>query len=97
MNPESYFEAGHDDLAAWTGDGNSVTSRGSNQPTQDSLGAGGRHGSAHPSGFHMSFCDGSVRVVTYDVDLYVHVAGMHRVDGSVPGQTWDPRATRSRN
>lgn len=31
-----------------------------------------RWGSAHPAVFHMSFCDGSVRALGYDIDINVH-------------------------
>lgn len=97
MNPVNYFEASGDDCAAWTGVGDSVTYSGSHPPSQDFGGSERQFGSAHPSGFHMAFCDGSVRVVTYDVDLYVHVAGMHRADGTIPWKKWDPGARRPRN
>jgi prepilin-type processing-associated H-X9-DG protein len=42
-------------------------------------------GSAHPAGLHMAFCDGSVRVVEYDVDPLVHQAAANRHDGQVFG------------
>jgi prepilin-type N-terminal cleavage/methylation domain-containing protein/prepilin-type processing-associated H-X9-DG protein len=42
-------------------------------------------GSAHESGFHMAFCDGSVRVIGYDTELRVHMAGSNRKDGTVHG------------
>jgi prepilin-type N-terminal cleavage/methylation domain-containing protein/prepilin-type processing-associated H-X9-DG protein len=42
-------------------------------------------GSAHESGFHMAFCDGSVRVIEYDIDPLVHMAGGNRHDGTVHG------------
>ncbi|MBN2218553.1 MAG: DUF1559 domain-containing protein, partial [Pirellulales bacterium] len=38
-------------------------------------------GSAHASGFHMLFCDGSVHMVDYTIDLYVHRALANREDG----------------
>jgi prepilin-type N-terminal cleavage/methylation domain-containing protein/prepilin-type processing-associated H-X9-DG protein len=40
-------------------------------------------GSAHASGCHMAYCDGSVRVVSYDVDLAVHQAAANRYDGEI--------------
>jgi prepilin-type processing-associated H-X9-DG protein len=42
-------------------------------------------GSAHSSGFHMSYCDGSVRVIEYDIDPIVHMAGSNRRDGTAHG------------
>lgn len=54
-------------------------------------------GSAHSVGFHMSFCDGSVRRIAYDIDAAVHKSlgnrseGNHpiRPDGSVDGKVID--------
>ena len=46
-----------------------------------------RFGSAHPGGFHMAFCDGSVRRISYDIDLQIHEWLANRKDGhavSVP-------------
>jgi hypothetical protein len=39
-----------------------------------------RFGSAHPSGFCMVFCDGSVHLVVYEVDPEVHFRFGHRKD-----------------
>jgi prepilin-type processing-associated H-X9-DG protein len=44
-----------------------------------------KFGSAHPSGFHMAFCDGSVRHIEYGIDRFVHMAGGNRMDGTVHG------------
>ena len=38
-------------------------------------------GSAHATSFNMAFCDGSVRPVSYDVNLFVHREGANREDG----------------
>jgi len=40
-------------------------------------------GSAHPAGFHMAYCDGSVQTVNYDVDPFVHSYSASRNDGRV--------------
>ena len=40
-------------------------------------------GSAHPGGFHMAFCDGSVSSISFDVDPEVHRTHGHRADGVV--------------
>jgi prepilin-type N-terminal cleavage/methylation domain-containing protein len=40
-------------------------------------------GSAHLDGFHMCFCDGSVRVVSYDIDPTTHRLLGNRSDGKV--------------
>jgi prepilin-type N-terminal cleavage/methylation domain-containing protein len=42
-------------------------------------------GSAHASGCLMAKCDGSVDLVSYDVDINVHRAGANRADGTVAG------------
>ena len=38
-------------------------------------------GSTHPSGWNATFCDGSVRHVSYDIDLTVHQNNGNRFDG----------------
>ncbi|MEN1679300.1 MAG: DUF1559 domain-containing protein [Planctomycetota bacterium] len=40
-------------------------------------------GSAHDGGLNMSFCDGSVRTLSYDVDQNVHRFQANRIDGQV--------------
>ncbi|MCH8839706.1 MAG: DUF1559 domain-containing protein [Planctomycetes bacterium] len=40
-------------------------------------------GSAHPGGFHMAYCDGSVQTINYDVDPLVHTYSASRLDGQV--------------
>jgi prepilin-type processing-associated H-X9-DG protein len=44
-----------------------------------------RFGSAHPGGFHMAMCDGSVQSVDYDIDAEVHRRMGNREDGEVVG------------
>jgi prepilin-type processing-associated H-X9-DG protein len=43
-------------------------------------------GSAHSAGMHMAYCDGSVRVVNYDIEQIVHMAGANRHDGTIHGK-----------
>jgi prepilin-type processing-associated H-X9-DG protein len=61
-------------------------------PFQDTPRAdfGNYFGSAHPGGCHFGFCDGSVRVVAYDVDPLIHWRAAHREDeGGVPNTVSD--------
>lgn len=44
-------------------------------------------GSAHPSGFNMSFCDGSVHTIQYDIDPLVHESLGVRDDGATVDMT----------
>lgn len=40
-------------------------------------------GSAHTGGFNMAFCDGSVRLISFDIDPEIHRTYGHRFDGVV--------------
>lgn len=42
----------------------------------------GRMGSAHPSTFNVTFCDGSVRAQDYEIDMVLHRRQANRRDGS---------------
>jgi len=42
-------------------------------------------GSAHPNGFHMSFCDGSARLINYSIKRTVHKYLGNRMDGQIVG------------
>ena len=55
-------------------------------PIQDTPGVEVRErfGGAHPGGFNISFCDGSVQFVNYDIELEVHRQNGHRADGGQP-------------
>ena len=54
-------------------------------PVRDTPGFGDwkRWGSAHPAIFQMSFCDGSVRSISYDVDTMVHAFHGSRNDQQI--------------
>ncbi len=52
-------------------------------PRQDSPGFSNLYifGSAHPGGFHMTMCDGSVHTISYDIEAEVHRRLGNRMDG----------------
>ncbi len=68
-----------------TGYNNDNYRNGFDPPLNDRIGVSGgyRFGSAHPSTWHMAYCDGHVESLTYDVDQYVHRAACNRHDGAV--------------
>ena len=47
-------------------------------------------GSVHPGVFLMSFCDGRVEGVSYDIDRRLHRSYGNRLDGSIAGEIWPP-------
>lgn len=47
-----------------------------------------KFGSAHPSSFHMAYCDGHVEGVAFDVDPYVHRGACNRQDGVVDHESY---------
>ena len=53
------------------------------RPYQDQVGWKplGNYGSAHPGGFHVTLCDGSVRTFSYDIDLEAFANICDRKDG----------------
>lgn len=57
-------------------------------PEQDRPGFDGYqgYGSAHPGGWHVALCDGSVHTVPYDIDNRVHRALANRFDGEAIAQ-----------
>lgn len=65
--------------------GSTSTSAEYYQPRQDTPGYDNNaaFGSAHPGGLNMSFCDGSVQTVSYDIDGTVHRYLAMRFDGEV--------------
>ncbi len=96
LNPDHYFDgntgdddgpvlSGDDlDISRWTGADS--TKPGYNYacvPMQDTPGLdyGENFGSAHAVGFNMAFCDGSVHMMSYSIDLGAHWALGNRNDG----------------
>ena len=97
LNPDHYSDGTPtgDDQSLFVGhdrDMNGYTSDSLNlddvlQPIQDTprLGLIFHFGSAHPSGFHVVMCDGSVHSISYDIDALVHIAQGGRNDGMSVG------------
>jgi prepilin-type processing-associated H-X9-DG protein len=86
--PNEIAAGGAGDRTSWSTGYNEAICRGGRSwaaPRQDYPGSGdsGSFGSAHQAGCHMAYCDGSVRVVDYDIDLLVFMAGLNRKDGTV--------------
>jgi hypothetical protein len=86
-NPATYFsgQSVGDDWSMYTGHQNDIlrsTLLGLT-PIADKLGVDepSRFGSAHPSGCQFALCDGSVRVVSYDIDAQIYARYGQRNDG----------------
>lgn len=97
LNPDAYEgqinDAG-DNGGCFFGDSRDIVrfsdARGPIGPAPDTPGyeAGNwSFGSAHPSGFNMAMCDGSVTVVNYDVDYGVYFRASYRDDEGAPIQS----------
>ena len=74
-----------DDQSIWIGDDLDLHRRTDILPAQDQAGVEllFSFGSAHPGGFLMAMCDGSVESVSYDVETAVHSRLGNRHDGEV--------------
>ena len=81
---EDEFMGENEDISRWTGM-LSTPPDDVHLPYPDTPGYvyGGAFGSAHADGFYISFCDGSVRFVSYSIDPYVHKYLGNRKDGQV--------------
>lgn len=76
LNPNNYYTGTDpaDNECMYVGmDNDVIRSSSAGQPRQDHAGFGSTtlYGSAHGGGFNMAYCDGSVRVVEYNVNLTV--------------------------
>lgn len=73
---ESLYMGGNGDIHSW---GNTTDK----QPEPDMIGTNesGVYGSAHTATFNISFCDGSVHRIPFEVDPAVHQALANRKDG----------------
>lgn len=87
INPDHYLDGlGDDDDCLFVGFDND-TCRMANSlqaPSQDTPGLETPvFGSAHPGGWHMAMCDGSVQLMSYDIDELTHQALGNRKDGKL--------------
>jgi prepilin-type N-terminal cleavage/methylation domain-containing protein/prepilin-type processing-associated H-X9-DG protein len=86
MNPDQYTNAQDlgDNENAYSGSDRD-TLRHQLPPCRDRKGFDNSYafGSAHPGGFSMAFCDGSVRHVPFNTDVNLHQAMLVRDDGKV--------------
>jgi len=91
LSPDAYeFGIDYTDVeSAWRGNDDDTLRTAVKAPMQDQLGLSActikTYGSAHPGGFHMAWCDGSVSSVDYGIDIAVHQMNASRNgDVSVP-------------
>ena len=85
LNSDDYYSGGDpgDDAAALVGDNENVARWTFLPPLRDTGGCAARwrFGSAHPSGFSMALCDGSVKLIDFGIDSGIHRSMGNRKDG----------------
>ncbi len=74
---------GHDNQNPWIGENEDIVRWTSYLPQQDTAGLSlyPAFGSAHSNGFHMAFCDGSVKMIAYTIKPEIHGYLGNRRDG----------------
>jgi prepilin-type N-terminal cleavage/methylation domain-containing protein len=85
LDPDHYEDGDtfSDDQGAWIGDDldNNRNTEVLPLPDQPGIDDYYRFGSAHPTTWHMSMCDTSVRALSFDIDKDIHWRLGHRSDG----------------
>lgn len=89
IQPEFYFngQSADDNEFMYVGENEDIsrTTKFKAFPDLPGYAARGSFGSAHVGGLNMAFCDGSVHLVSYDVEYKVHRNLGHRSDGTPVG------------
>lgn len=87
LNPDRYFTGDdwRDDSSMLAGDSFDTTAWAMVAPMRDRPGLGDylSFGSAHPGGWQVVLCDGSVHTISYNIELTVHRRLGNRKDGCV--------------
>jgi hypothetical protein len=83
-----HYESGRDsgdNENMYIGDNGDITRWTYLAPLRDRAGFGSaiRFGSAHSTGFHVVFCDGSVHAMSFNLDPVIHARLGNRKDGNV--------------